>query len=451
MKIPDLQKLLGSLDVKPSRKLGQNFLIDDSVSQWIVDQLDIRPSDTVIEIGPGLGALTKHIVGRPRKLVLIEKDTKFANYLREHYSKQGWHFEVINADAATYDTRPLFKEGKVKLIGNLPYSAATPIMENFLDAPSPIEKAVLMIQKEVAMRICAQPQTKAYGVLSAILQRSWNPSFLKTVGPGMFYPRPEVDSTIIRMDPREKNAWPQHCPQTFVEVVKRGFAQRRKQLHNNLGINGEEWDEIVDKLHVEPSVRAEELSIRQWVTLSNQFDAHPAKDLGASADEPLDVVDANDLVIEQVRRSEIHKRKLLHRAVHVFVFNKNGDLYLQKRSHWKDTHGEKWDSSASGHLDPGENYADAAVRELNEELSIRPRKELERILKLKAGPGTDNEFVELYRCDYGGKIKVHTSEIECGGFFPLEEIADWVDDRPGDFATGFVTCFKEFLLKGHGG
>ena len=448
MKIPELQKLLKTLDVKPSRKLGQNFLMDDSVSQWIVEQLDIRPSDTIVEIGPGLGALTKHMVGRPRKLILIERDKKFADYLREHYAGHGWKLEVINADAAKFDVRPLFKEGKVKLIGNLPYSAATPILENFMDPPSPIDMAVVMIQKEVAERICAEPRTKQYGVLSTIIQRRWNPLLLKTVGPALFYPRPEVDSTIIKLEQRDKNAWPQHSPETFREVVKKGFAQRRKQLHNNLSVTGEKWEEIAEKLHLETSARAEELTVRQWVSLANQFDKHPAKDLGPSNDELLDVVDEHDLFLERVRRSDIHKRKLLHRAVHVFLFNKDGEIYLQKRSHHKDTHGEKWDSSASGHLDSGEKYADAAVRELKEELFVRPRKPLERIAKLKAGPETDNEFIELYRCDFSGKIRTHSSEIDCGGFFPLEDLADWVDDRPGDFATGFVTCFRHFIIKG---
>ena len=162
----------------------------------------------------------------------------------------------------------------------------------------------------------------------------------------------------------------------------------------------------------------------------------------------LDVVDSNDLFVERVSRSDIHRRNLLHRAVHVFVFNKAGELYLQKRSHLKDTHPGKWDSSASGHVDAGERYADCAVRELREELFVRPRKELRRLAKLKAGPETDWEFIELFRCDYGGKIKTHSSEIDCGGFFPLEEIADWVEDRPQDFATGFVTCFRHFVIKG---
>ncbi|NNE91941.1 MAG: ribosomal RNA small subunit methyltransferase A [Verrucomicrobiales bacterium] len=447
MKISELQRHLQELDVRPNKKLGQNFLVDDNVAQWIVNQLDVRPSDTIVEVGPGTGALTKHLVGRCRKLILIEKDRKLADELENHYSQHGWHFEVIRGDAAKYDIRPLFKEGKVKLLGNLPYSAATGILENFLDPPSPVEAAVIMIQKEVANRICAEPNTKAMGVLSAILQRRWTPTHLKTVGPALFYPRPEVDSTIIRLDPRDPGAWPLHCPETYAETVKKGFSQRRKQLHNNLGVDGAKWQAIAKSIHCNPQTRAENLTIRQWVSLSNHFDKHPAQNVPAIEEELFDVVDENDLFVERVSRIDVHKRNLRHRAVHVFLFNNEGELYLQKRSHLKDSHPGKWDSSASGHVDAGERYADAVIRELKEELFVRPRKELKLLAKLKAGPETDMEFIELYRCDYGGKIKTHTSEIDCGGFFPLEEVADWVDDRPHDFATGFVTCFRHFVIK----
>lgn len=446
MRTADLVKTLRTLDVTPNRQLGQSFLVDDELSQWIVDQLDIRPNDIVIEVGPGMGALTKHLLGRPRRLILIEKDARLAEYLQDHYTKQGWKVEVICQDACNFDPRALFKEGPIKLIGNLPYSAGTEILRTFLTQPSPFEKAVIMLQKEVCKRITAEPKTKPYGVLSLMMQSEWIVQMLKTVGPEQFHPRPEVDSSIIKFEPRPPKSMPTYSPQIFREVVKQGFSQRRKQLHNNLTCPKETWQAAAEKMGLPESSRAEELTLHQWITLSNLLDQHPSKSGGQSADEIFDIVDEHDEVIGQETRGITHERKLLHRAVHIFVFNKAGELYLQKRSHLKDTHAGKWDSSASGHVDSGETYEGSAVRELKEELMVRPRKGLELVGKLPASAKTDQEFVGLFRCEHSGKIRIHGNEVFTGGFFPLEEIADWVEDRPQDFATAFIECFRFYVI-----
>ncbi|MCB1233734.1 MAG: ribosomal RNA small subunit methyltransferase A [Verrucomicrobiae bacterium] len=446
MRVSELQNLLRDLELRPDRKLGQNFLIDDNVARWIVEQLRIAPSDVVIEVGPGAGALTKHLVGRCRRLILIEKDPKLADHIENHYRRHGWHFEVVRGDAVEHDIRPLFREGRVKLIGNLPYSAGTEIMRTFLTPPTPVAEAVVMVQREVADRICAGPRSKDYGVLSLMLQEVWHPQLLKTVKPPIFYPQPEVDSAVVHFAPRAADDFPPHSPQTFEEIVKKGFSRRRKQLHNNLEIHADKWASIAKKANLAPTARAEELSLQRWINLSNILEKHPCRKQTGNGDEIFDVVDKRDNVTGRATRADVHERKLLHRAVHVFLFNKEGELYLQKRSHLKDSHPGRWDSSASGHLDTGERYADAAHRELKEELMVRPRKPLERLGKIAAGPGTDWEFIELYRCEYGGKVRTHGNEVATGGFFPLEEIADWVDDRPQDFATGFVTCFRWFVV-----
>ena len=446
MRMADLQKLLNEVGVRPNRKLGQNFLVDDNISRWIVDQLRMTPNDVVVEVGPGTGALTKHLIGRCRRLVLIEKDARLAGWLDSHYRRHGWHFEVLTEDAVDFDVRPLFREGGIKLIGNLPYSSATEIMRTFLTPPSPVEIAVLMVQKEVAQRICAEPRSKAYGVLSLMLQSQWNPQLIKTVKPPAFFPQPEVESSILCFTPRAREEFPEFSPQQFDQIVRKGFGQRRKQLRNNLGIEKPKWDRLARSVNFPPTARAEELSLLQWINLSNRLDRHPGRNEAQSRDEVFDVVDSNDLMIEKVTRSEVHRRKLLHRAVHIFVINRKGEIYLQKRSALKDMHAGKWDSSAAGHLESGEDYAHAAVRELKEELMIRVRKPLVRLGKLKASAPTDWEFVELYLCEFSGKIRTHGNEIECGGFFDLGEVADWVEDRPQDFATGFVECFRWYVM-----
>ena len=299
-----------------------------------------------------------------RRLILVEMDRKLANWLRGQYPDA----EVIHGDAVEFDIRPLFREGKVKLIGNLPYSAGSEIMRTFLTRPTPVSEAVVMVQKEVAGRICAEPRTKAYGILGLMLQSEWRPSILKTVGAEPFSPRPEVDSTILRFDSRPAGNLPPFCQQNFAEIVRRGFSQRRKQLRKNLQIDPSEWESVAESLELPVTVRGEELSLEQWINLSNRLNPHPTGEEGQSGDEIFDVVDENDVVTGQATRAEVHREKLLHRAIHIFAFNRKGDLFLQKRSHLKDTHAGQWDSSASGHLDSGEDYAEAAVRELEEEL-----------------------------------------------------------------------------------
>ncbi|MCB1064101.1 MAG: ribosomal RNA small subunit methyltransferase A [Verrucomicrobiae bacterium] len=442
MRLTDLQKLFEERDIHPNKRLGQCFLVDDNVARWIVDQAGITEDDTVVEVGPGAGSLTQHLIGRVRRLVLVEKDNKLAELLTERYADLAPAVTVIHGDAMDYDVRQHFPEGPVKLIGNLPYSVGNEIIRTFLNPPSPVELAVVMVQREVALRICSDAGGKNYGILSLMMQERWKPELLKTVGPQLFFPRPAVDSSIIRLTPRASGELPPHCPQVFESLVRRGFSQRRKQLRKNLGVEPELWNPAIEAIGASVDTRAQELNLKQWVNLSNLLEPHPAGKHAQRGDEVFDVVDENDVVTGQSTRAEVHAQGLLHRAVHVLVFNPKGEVYLQKRSMLKDTHAGKWDSSSSGHLDAGEDYAAAAIRELNEELLVAPAKPLERLGKVAAGPGTDNEFVEIYRAESRGKgFRIHGNEIDCGGFFPLPLVDEWIATRPEDFATGFKTTF----------
>ena len=436
----ELQSLLNRYDLTPSRKLGQSFLVDENISQWIASQLHVSPDDCVVEVGPGFGALTEHIAGKCRRFIIIEKDGRLAEYLAEIYGPLG--VEVVHADATEYDVRPLFLEGSVKFIGNLPYSCGNEILRRFLDAPSPVSEAIIMVQKEVADRFVAEPRSKNFGILSLMLQERWEATHLKTIGPTLFHPRPAVDSSIVRFDPRPAAKLPLHSPEVFGSTVKQGFSQRRKQLPNNLTVEKDRAVEILETMGLKPSARAEELSLEEWVILSNHVDPHPCSDLPPSADELLDVVNENDEVLEQVTRREVHEKKLLHRAVHVFLQNKQGEIYLQLRSLLKDTHGGKWDSSASGHVDPGESYLACAEREIWEEVWVKPKGDLVRIARLEASAATDQEFIEVFLAEPKGKIRVHGKEVDSGRYFSIGQIETWIEARPQDFATGFVTCFK---------
>ena len=162
-------------------------------------------------------------------------------------------------------------------------------------------------------------------------------------------------------------------------------------------------------------------------------------------DEIFDVVNERDEVIGQLARKEVHRQGLKHRAVHVLIFNSRGELFLQKRSLKKDNHPGVWDSSASGHLDCGEDYDACALRELREEIGLTPGQAPRRVLKVNACIATGQEFVWLYDCTSDGPLVLHPEEIEKGGWFAPAQVTSWVEQRPEDFAPAFVLLWREYF------
>jgi 16S rRNA (adenine1518-N6/adenine1519-N6)-dimethyltransferase len=434
---------LSRLEVRPSRSMGQNFLQDDELARWMTEALGAGRDDTIVEIGPGLGAVTRHLVGRGRKLVLVEKDARLAAGLRDAYAGDP-AVEVVEGDAVNLDLRPYFKCGPLKVLGNLPYSVGTTIMTQWLETPSPVGHALFMLQKEVCDRVTAAPRCGDYGQLTVRLQARWVAAQARQVPPESFHPRPSVQSAIVSLRPRDRRELPVFDESLFGRLVRTGFSQRRKQLKNVLGPLPVAWPELCAALGVLETARAEELSVAQWVELTRRCDLHPLSDHPQSDDESFDVVDDINRVIGQAPRAEVHARKLKHRAVHVFAFTPQGELLLQKRSHLKDSCPELWDSSAAGHLDVGESYVDCAGRELQEELGLEKLAAPPvRVAQLDACEDTGWEFVELFTVT-AANSKVHfpAAEIEAVLAFPLDEIEAWVAARPQDFAPGFLRCWR---------
>jgi isopentenyldiphosphate isomerase len=161
------------------------------------------------------------------------------------------------------------------------------------------------------------------------------------------------------------------------------------------------------------------------------------------SDEIFDVVNDDDVVIGQRTRGEVHRLGLKHRAVHVLVFNRRGEVFLQKRSLAKDTFPGAWDSSASGHLDRGEDYDACAVRELREEIGLEISRAPERILRLTASPETGQEFVWVYRTEAEGPFVLHPAEIESGGWFAPETVTQWMAEKPKDFASALLSIWSK--------
>jgi isopentenyl-diphosphate Delta-isomerase len=166
---------------------------------------------------------------------------------------------------------------------------------------------------------------------------------------------------------------------------------------------------------------------------------------GIVTEDIFDIVNERDEVIGHAPRSEVHARGLLHRAIHVLVFNARGEVFLQKRSMKKDRQPGVWDSSCSGHVDSGEDYDQTALRELREEIGLGLNVPPQRLFKIDACEETDAEFVWVYRCKSEGPFQLHPDEIETGGWFTPQRISPWIQEKPRDFATAFVYIWKLLL------
>ncbi|RUS69186.1 hypothetical protein EGW08_023054, partial [Elysia chlorotica] len=210
---------------KAKKHLGQNFLQDENIIHKIVQLTNIKNDDIVVEIGPGLGALTRYLLSKTKNVSVIELDTSVINTLLENCRPYGIP-KVYNENFLKFDTS-IITEQKIKLVGNLPYNISTPILFRVIDISADIVDAHFMLQKEVVDRIISAPNNKAYGRLSVILQYHFECNMLIKIPPEVFYPKPKVDSAIIRLKPRDNKE--NIIDYSFFEaLVKQSFAQRRK-------------------------------------------------------------------------------------------------------------------------------------------------------------------------------------------------------------------------------
>jgi len=250
------------------RSLGQNFLIDESVISRIVSALGDISGANVVEIGPGRGALTLKLIDAGAELTLIEKDRAMAELWRNAGQPR-----VIEADFLALDIDDLFSANfppPSKLIGNLPYNVATPILERIASRSHYFSEIVFMFQREVAERISAPPSSSARGYLSVISQSAFEIERLFEVRPDAFEPRPKIWSTVLYFRPKPK---PPFAQDGFRRLVSLGFQQKRKTLANNLKPYFEKLSVALDRAHIDGRRRAEDLALEEWIRLNATFDA----------------------------------------------------------------------------------------------------------------------------------------------------------------------------------
>lgn len=269
-------EILTRYSLRLTKTLGQNFLTDANIIRKITDAGEISEKDLVIEVGPGIGALTVSLAKKAGKVIAIEIDRKLMPALEETTGSFD-NIELVNADVLKVDISGLIDgwPGNVKVISNLPYYVTTPIIMMFLEGNYPIERMVLMVQKEVAQRITAAPKTKDYGALTVGVQALGIPKILFNVSRNCFIPKPEVDSAVVRIIIRDELKKKIIDHRIFHECVKAAFSQRRKTLLNSLGsspfldIDRETVRELLSVLNLKEQTRGEELSVDQFVLLSN--------------------------------------------------------------------------------------------------------------------------------------------------------------------------------------
>ena len=261
-----------SFQHKARKRFGQNFLVDQHIINRIVRSLNASEDDNLIEIGPGQGALTKLVIDRCPSLQVIELDRDLIPMLLSQFAKYK-DFKIHNQDALKFDYASLGSHSRpLRILGNLPYNISTPLMFHLLSYKGIVKDMHFMLQKEVVQRLAATPGDKLYGRLTVMMQYHCEVSHLFDVGPSSFRPQPKVDSAIVRLVPWEKPPYPADNPEHLSLLVNHAFQQRRKTLRNTLK------DDLAPlagrDLPIDTSLRAERLSISDFVNLSNFICEH---------------------------------------------------------------------------------------------------------------------------------------------------------------------------------
>lgn len=259
--------ILQQYGLEPKKSLGQNFLYDDQVLGKIAAAADLTPSDHVLEIGPGLGHLTQHLADAAATVTAVELDQRYLPILDDRLGHLP-NLRLIHGDILAQNLNQLFPQSGYKVVANVPYYITGAILRHLLASDSKPSLLVMTVQKEVAQRLTAQPGDLS--LLAVSVQFYGRPRFMGTIRAGAFWPRPDVDSAIVRLDLYPEPLLPLAEENAFFRVVKAGFSQKRKQVKNNLaqlGVGSERVAAALDQSHLDGQRRAETLTLPEWVAL----------------------------------------------------------------------------------------------------------------------------------------------------------------------------------------
>ena len=270
MTLSQVRSLLIEREFHPSRPLGQNFLIDRNILDILVGAADIAPHDEVLEIGPGLGAVTEELVATAKRVVAVEKDSRLYDYLFDRFQREK-KLELIHADALELDMAAILDTGITRVVSNLPYSVGSRILVNLVMSPSRPHRMVVTVQDEVAHRLAAGPRTPDYGKLSVWVQLDYRVELVRSISRTCFWPVPEVTSQIVSLIRRDWEPLSTEERDLFYLVTNQAFTYRRKQLTSifahakeGLVMSPDVTVSILDSLGLDPCARAEALSVEDW-------------------------------------------------------------------------------------------------------------------------------------------------------------------------------------------
>ncbi len=265
-----LKALLREIDKKPCKSLSQNFLIDQNIIDMIVKSACLTPQDTVLEIGPGMGALTQSLLKTNATVIAVEKDNRLVPYLRKQFCSE--KLSVIQGDILTLNLQNLFiKNKKIKVISSLPYQVTSQILDKFCPLHENISSLTFIMQKEVAERIQEPPNSKAYSFLSVFTHFYAHCQTLFNISPSCFFPKPNVHSSVLQLTLKQP---PIKNHEEFIHFVKTGFSQRRKQLSSLLGGDSKLIQDQIEQLGLSRYARAENLDVKDWMQLFTSCTHH---------------------------------------------------------------------------------------------------------------------------------------------------------------------------------
>lgn len=260
-------------DIKMSKKLGQNFLIKRGIVDEIVHAAELTPGEPVLEVGPGIGTLTQGLAQSGADVTAIELDRRLLEVLDTTLASYD-NVRIIHGDVLKLDVPSIMNHKPFKVVANLPYYITTPIIMSLLESKLPIERLVVMVQKEVALRMVAKPGTKDYGALSVAVQYYTEPDIVLDVPPKSFLPAPAVTSSVIRCVLRDKPPVDVIDEKLFFRVVKAGFAQRRKTFANTMkttGLSKDRIEELLAKANIDGQRRGETFSLQEFADVANAW------------------------------------------------------------------------------------------------------------------------------------------------------------------------------------